>query len=129
MTYPGPLALEDLADLPGFAFISSPFTSYWLGMTCAATDAQRATAALIQRGIRCYCPVAHGYAVARSGRMDPTDAHLWMSNDRPIFDAASWLIVVRLKGWDHSIGVGEEIDRAREAGKPVIFVDPEELGL
>lgn len=123
------MTLDDIAGQPGLAFLSTPYTSYWAGLDCAARDAQRAAAALIQRGTSTYCPVAHGHAVAKSGRMDPTDAQTWMANDRPIFDMATWIVVVKMKGWDHSIGVGEEIARAQTAGKPVIYVEPAELGL
>jgi hypothetical protein len=123
------MTLNDLIDGPGIAFVSTPYTSYWAGLECAARDASLAAAALRRMGVSVYCPIAHGHTLSRHGRLDPTDAQMWMANDRPIFTMARALVVIRLRGWRHSLGVGEEIAAAVEMGKPIIYVLPSEIGL
>lgn len=121
--------LSDLEDKPGIVFLSTPYTKYWLGLICAATDAARAAAALRRRNINVFSPIAHGDTVSRRGGLDPTDADMWMHNDRAILEIASAIVVVKMKGWDKSLGVGQEIAFAVENDRPIIYVEPSEIGL
>ena len=44
-----------------------------------------------------------------------------------MLDLARSAAVLRLPGWDKSVGVGMEISRARARDIPVFFFDPEPL--
>ncbi|MBZ9939114.1 DUF1937 family protein [Mesorhizobium sp. BR1-1-16] len=123
------ITLQDIAGKPGIAFLSTPYTRYEAGLDPAARVAGQAAAALIGMGIHVYSPIAHGHAIAKAGRLDPTDAEMWMRNDRAIFAMSAWLVVVRIRGYDRSLGVGSEIAAALEMGKPIIYVSPAEIGL
>lgn len=119
--------LADLVALPGVIYVASPYTNYPLGHHAAAYDAARATAALMRKGLRAVSPVAHSHAVATVGGLDLVDGDFWQRQDAPLVDAASACVVVMLDGWMTSQGVQHEIGVFRAAGKPVVFVEPEEL--
>lgn len=119
--------LADLAALPGLIYVCTPYTDYPLGHHAAAYDAARATAALMRKGLRAVSPVAHSHAVATVGGLDLVDGDFWQRQDAPLVEAASACVVVMLEGWMDSRGVQHEIGGFRAAGKPVVFVEPEEL--
>lgn len=119
--------LADLAALPGLIYVATPYTDYPLGHHAAAYDAARATAALMRKGLRAVSPIAHSHAVATVGNLDLVDGDFWQRQDAPLVEAASACVVVMLEGWMDSRGVQHEIGAFRAAGKPVVFVEPEEL--
>jgi hypothetical protein len=80
------------------------------------------------RGLRLYCPIAHGHAVTRYQEL-PRTWDYWKDQDQPLIDAASSLIVLEMVGWYDSVGLNYEFDCFLKAGKPVVYVEPSELGV
>lgn len=74
-----------------------------------------------KRRVPIFSPVVHWHLAARTFRLS-TDANFWWELNRPILDHSDILYVLKLDGWERSIGVGLEIKRAKELGKPIDYV-------
>jgi hypothetical protein len=57
----------------------------------------------------------------------PTDAKFWQTQNEGIINAATCVIVVKMDGWEQSIGVEMEIRFAQRNGIKIIYLNPEEL--
>ncbi|GIV04148.1 MAG: hypothetical protein KatS3mg082_2703 [Nitrospiraceae bacterium] len=87
----------------------------------------RAAAALLRTGHAVFSPIAHSHALARHGL--PTDWKFWEPFDREYLERCDEVVVLMLAGWRESVGVREEVRIARELGKPVRYVAPEDATL
>jgi hypothetical protein len=81
-------------------------------------------ARFIKAGIPVFSPIAQSHPVALHGGIDPLSHDIWLPADRPMMDAACGIIVVRMEGWEESVGIAHEIAVFKAAGKPVLYVDP-----
>ena len=115
-------AMKD-SEVETYWYVATPYSNYIGGLDAAFLAACRVTAALIKAGIRVYCPIAHTHPVAIHGGLDPLDHAIWMPADRPLMEAASGLIVVKMQGWGESRGVQEEIKVFKNAGKPIHYLE------
>lgn len=85
----------------------------------------RAAAELMRRGECVLSPIAHSHPIAAHGL--PTTWEFWERLDREHLKRCDELVVLMLDGWKESRGVQAEIRIARELGKPVRFLDPDQL--
>jgi hypothetical protein len=75
---------------------------------------------LLQIGLSVHCPIASSHEVDKDlGRLPP--AH-WYHIDLPLMQRASALFVLKLEGWQDSVGVVEEITYFTEAHKPIFYL-------
>lgn len=116
-------SLAELATLPGYVYVGSPYSKYADGLPAAARVASWATAKLMNRGLLAFSPIAHSHAVAEHGDVDPLDWSLWQRQDQPLMDAASSLVVLMLDGWQDSVGLNHEIECFIAAHKPIVYVN------
>lgn len=121
--------LEELKGLPGMSYMASPYSRYHAGLDAAYSMACRASAELMKRGHRIFCPIAHSHPIATFGDIDPLDWEFWSKQDGEMMRVCNGLIVLQMEGWSESVGVADEISAFEWQGKPVICVDPKELGL
>lgn len=113
-------------EIEGFWYLATPYGG-WAGnpgLSEAFAQACRQTAILIEAGVSVFCPIAHTHPVAAAGELDALNHDIWMPTDRPMMDAARGLIVCKMEGWHESKGVTEERRVFREAGKPIVYMDP-----
>jgi nucleoside 2-deoxyribosyltransferase len=82
----------------------------------------RAAAALMDRGLLVFSPIAHSHGIALAGAGG--DFKTWEKFDKEIIQQCSMVMVLKLEGWRESVGVREEVGFARKIGKPVCFLDP-----
>ncbi len=82
----------------------------------------RTAAALLRSGIDVFSPVAHSHPIARFGV--PTTWEFWQRVDHEYLQSCEGLVVLRLAGWEESVGVRAELELARRWGMPVIEIDP-----
>lgn len=106
-----------------FFYLATPYSKYPGGLEAAFIEACRATAKLIREGRRVYSPIAHTHPVAIHGGIDPYDHGIWLPADAPFMDTAEGLIVVKMKGWEESYGISEEIKAFELAGKPIEYME------
>lgn len=53
----------------------------------------------------------------------PTGYAFWQTRDRTLVGLSAGVIVLKMPGWDTSVGVTDEIAHARSLGKPVYILD------
>jgi hypothetical protein len=87
--------------------------------------ATRVALGLIRRGHIAYSPVSYGHALAlvQNGCV-PTDFSFWQAHCLSFLQHwAEVLAVLRLHGWEKSVGVTAEIAEAHRLGLPVIMLN------
>jgi len=122
-------SVNRFAHLIGMAvYVATPYTNYATGHDAAAHDAARISAKLMRLGLSVMSPIVHSHAVAQAGDLDKVDQGFWQRMDQPWVDVAEACIVVTLPGWDTSRGVAHEVASFLAAGKPVVYLEPAEIG-
>lgn len=79
-------------------------------------------AEMMRSGELLFSPVAHTHPIAQFGL--PGDWSFWQACDRAILERCDELAVLKLPGWDESVGVQAEIAIAKEMNMPVRFITP-----
>jgi hypothetical protein len=79
-------------------------------------------ASLLRQGVLVYSPIAHTYEMAEDHDL-PTDWQFWERHCRAFLMASEQLIVLKLDGWEQSVGVAAEIKIAEEIGIPVSYME------
>ncbi|WP_111418484.1 DUF1937 family protein [Rhodoplanes roseus] len=124
----GAASREPERKLPGdfaLCYVATPYSKFPGGLDAAFMAAARITGDLARRGVRVFSPIAHSHPIAVHAEIDPLDHAFWLPFDAPMMAAADALIVVRLPGWDSSVGVRHEIDAFTAAGKPIWWCNPD----
>ena len=70
-----------------------------------------------------YSPIVHYHEVAIRHDL-PKDFAFWQSLNFKMIDASRFLFILRLSGWEESVGVQAEYAYAHSQGKQVQFCDP-----
>lgn len=86
--------------------------------------ALRAAAKLTLEGKTVYSLVVHFHQVARTGLM-PYTWNYWRKIGEEMMDVCGEIAILRLEGWDVSVGVADERAYMTAQGKPEFFVDPD----
>jgi hypothetical protein len=108
-------------------YLCSPFSHPDAGVRERRYEAAcRAAAALIRQGTTVFSPIAHSYGICAYGL--PGDWQFWQPHDLRFLAACDELVVLKLEGWEKSVGIQAEIAAARVLGKPVTFLALEECG-
>jgi hypothetical protein len=82
----------------------------------------RCAANLMRVGIHVFSPISHTHPIAQVGEL-PLDWSFWEAYDRAVLQCCSKLIVLKLHGWEHSVGVKAEVKIAKELGLPVEYME------
>ena len=72
-----------------------------------------------------YSPIVHWSYVEFTYEL-PHDFNFWKQQDFHMIRQATAMWVLALDGWKESFGLGQEIEYARDIGKEVMFVIPDE---
>src|SRR5882724_687642 len=81
----------------------------------------RAAGRLVNLGYNVYSPISHNHPMTTHVTMS-RDWEFWKRYDTVFLDLSYKLVVLTLEGWDTSIGVTDEIQIARSADMPVVFL-------
>ena len=87
----------------------------------------KATAALIRAGAIVYSPIVHSHPLAEFGL--PTSWEFWERFDREHLARCDDMVVLKLAGWDQSVGVRAEIAIAKERNMSIRFAEPGQICL
>ena len=79
-------------------------------------------AELVKAGEHVYSPITHSHPIAQAGAL-PANWEYWEKYDRIFLSMSKKMIVLRLDGWEHSIGLRKEIEIAKEMGLPIEYCD------
>lgn len=82
-----------------------------------------ATGKLMCAGNHVFSPIAHSHPIALATDL-PTDFSFWDAYCRVMLSRCTKLVVIKLPGWQESVGVQAEIRMAREMGIPAEELEP-----
>ena len=106
----------------GLIYLASPYTSESSGMMeFRFNEVCRVVAALMRSGIHIFSPIAHTHPIAQYGL--PKDWVFWKKHNEIILGFSVALWVLKLPGWDKSIGVKEEIVIAEKRSLIIRYLD------
>jgi len=80
-------------------------------------------AELAKAGNVVVAPIIYGHVLSDHGHVFDHN-HDWLKHDLEILHHCNQVVVVKLKGWEESVGVQAEIDEAKKRSIPIIFLDP-----
>ena len=90
-------------------------------------QAVRATAYLIRRGLVPFSPIVHSHPIACLGGDLAGDWTFWRRQDELFMDACGGgLIVLKLPGWEKSMGLQNEIANMRAKHRRIEYLDPDD---
>lgn len=123
--------LEDVAaearEHKGRWYVMTPYSAYPFGRYAAFCHAAKITGELAKAGVKVMSPIAHSHPVALYGSIDPTDHEFWLDFDQDFLDWSVGGILVNMRGWDTSYGVGCERRYYDLTRKPVLCLDVGEM--
>lgn len=103
-------------------YLCSPYTHDDPAVCEQRFDAAcRAAAELIREGKIVFSPICHSHPLCRYGL--PLDWPFWQRQATQHLAMCSEIVVLKLDGWQQSVGVQAEIAMARALGKPVSFLE------
>lgn len=98
-------------------YLASPLTdpnpNIMLGRYYAVV---RAAAFIKSKGFSTFCPVAHGYTFTKFDNKIQHTWATWKTEDAAILSVCRMFIVLKLPGWDESIGLKAEWALAEKMG-------------
>jgi hypothetical protein len=102
-----------------YVYLASPYSSPNLQVIQSRFDAaEKATAFLLKQSIWAYSPIVHCHVLARKYNL-PTDTKYWREYNYAMVSGAKALLVLKLPGWQDSVGVADEVAYATSLGIPV----------
>lgn len=82
----------------------------------------RAAAKLMKLGYMIFAPISHTHPILIDGDL-PKGWEFWERYDRAVLSCCNLVTVLRLPGWDKSVGVGAEIKIACEMGITIEYLE------
>jgi len=77
---------------------------------------------LMNQGYFIYSPIAHSHSIAVQCEL-PKDWSFWQQYDIEYIKWVDEVWVLMLPGWEKSTGIKNEIETAKNMGKPIKFID------
>lgn len=109
---------------PQLYYLASPFTNadpriqesnrIWVS---------RKAGELIEKGIYVISPIAHNLAVIKETGAMGTGWDKWREHDLAILRKCDKVLVLKLPGWEQSVGVTDEVKIAKELNIPVEYIE------
>lgn len=82
----------------------------------------RKAADLMKQGTNVFCPIAHSHPIEIHG-MDEIEGHdFWLKQDFAVLSRCTKLVVYMMPGWKESIGIGREIEFAKQHQIPIEYI-------
>ena len=72
-------------------------------------------------GVVVFSPITHSHEIAKYGT--PTVWSFWKNIDIEFIQRCAFLVVLKLDGWQDSVGVTAEITLAKEYGATIMYLD------
>ena len=105
-------------------YLASPYTHKDPEIVQARYEAVRKhTAWMLSQSIWVYSPIVHCHDLAISHKL-PTDSQFWQAYNFHMIDLADELQVLKLEGYEQSIGIMGEVGKANSILCPVTYVEP-----
>lgn len=115
--------MATLNDLKKYelVYLATPYTLYYQGLDEAYREACKITESLIVRGVRAFCPIAHGHSLEG---LSPGATSMWYWYNEGIMRKSDALVVGCMYGWADSKGVLHEMAEFLRMKKPRYLFNP-----
>ena len=80
---------------------------------------------LIKEGHLVYSPITSSHPLCELDEDLPTDFNYWRELDISFIKWSDILVVLKLRDWEKSQGLKEEIEIAKSLGKEIVYIDYE----
>ena len=106
-------------------YIASPYSDDDIEvMTARAEKAAQCVANLMLMGKNCFSPIVHGHAIQNHlSEKLRRDHRFWVRHNFEMIMLASELHVLRLDGWEKSLGVAFEVKLAEALRIDISFIE------
>ncbi|MDE2096261.1 MAG: DUF1937 family protein [Patescibacteria group bacterium] len=108
-------------------YLATPYTNYPDGHEAAFRAAALLTARLHELGVRVFCPITHSHPISVALPSERSSFAYWLDIDLWAVDNSKGVLVGQLPTWRASQGVQKEVQRARFADLPVLYLHPATL--
>lgn len=85
-----------------------------------------ACAKLIQEGYLVLEPIGSCHEKSLLFQL-PGGYQYWQKRDRLMIKKSDGIVILKIDGWDTSVGVTDEISYAKRLGKPVVFIEKDAI--
>ena len=79
-------------------------------------------ARLMLSGYAVFSPITHSHPIATQNKM-PGSWEFWAGQDLAILQSCDTLMVLKMPGWEKSLGVTAEIKEAKFHGLEILYLD------
>jgi len=102
-------------------YLSIPYAGYeYLSFRVSCAVAAK----LIEAGNTVVAPIVCGHAIVDQNHLPNYDCNFWLKHDLEMLHHCTQVAVVKLEGWEESVGVQAEIAEAKKLDIPVVYLDP-----
>ena len=105
-----------------FVYLGAPYTHPDPAVREARFRAVTERAArLMLAGLVLFSPITHSHPMRQYGL--PVEFEFYRRSARAFIEASAAMVVLKLSGWQESVGLGEERQLAEELGKPILWLE------
>ena len=126
------MTILSINDPPKRVYLAAPYSCDSDSLRAYRADmAGKVALGLILNGHIVFSPVSHGHqlALCQHNYAMRTDFAFWQKHCFSfLLHWAEVLAVLRLRGWEESVGVTAEIAEAQRLGLPVVFFEMDDTG-
>ena len=113
----------------GYWYLASVYSKWAPRLDEACDLVSRLAGKFTTAGVPVFSPIAHSHTIAMAAGIDPLSHEIWMPADKPMVDNAVGMIVAKMEKWWTSKGIAQEIIWFTEHGKPIWYLNLEDLQL
>ena len=89
-------------------------------------DVCKAAAVLFSKGYFVFSPIAMTHPISSQNNL-PVPYHFWQEFDELMISRSDYFVILKLDGWEKSVGVAEESKFAMLIGKKIHYLDEEKI--
>lgn len=118
---------DKFRERPRLIYLASPFShkDRWV-MKLRWAIITAIGAKLVSEGKHVFGPITESHAYDEFG-VGNSGWEYWQKHDYLMIDKADELWVVKMKGWEQSVGVQAELTYAQKKGKQIVFLNVEDV--
>jgi hypothetical protein len=108
-------------------YLANPFTHEDPAvMDKRLEDVTEAAVQLLLLGVHSYAPISYNGKWSKDRKLR-TDWEFWEPFDKNFLHRCDGLIVLKLDGWEKSVGVTSEIEYAKGLNKPIFYITLDQI--
>ena len=112
----------------GFLYLAGPYTNELEAIRVQRFEALTCAAAwLLNQGHIVHSPITQGHAITDRHALPLSWDPFWKRQSLGMLEQAVGLVVLRLDGWQDSVGTQAEIEHAEAADMPVFYLNMADL--